>query len=459
MTSAFLSALLEANIAAAAAIAVILLARKAVRTHLGPRAAYLIWLAVPAAILATFLPPRTDIAMRPAIDLAGDISGLASTPHAAALPFDWAGPLTVALGLVWLAGAIAMTLFLGRRQVLFLGDVARGLAGPAVVGFQKPRIVTPDDFDRRFSPAERRLILAHETIHLERHDARINALIALARCLCWFNPLIHVGAHVLRIDQELSCDAAVIERRPRARRAYAETLLKTQLASRPLPVGCYWPGTTKSNGTDHPLTERIAMLTRRPLSQRRRFAATAAVLLLAGAGGVAAWAAQPPSTVEVLQASPSDDGEMLVAVQPIGRAAQAKTLHEDPPPASPDNAAPQRLQLDPGAFYAKDGDVKRPFPGKDFAKPDYPELSQANHEEGDVTVQLCVAATGDIESAKLIRSSGFQRLDDVTVNGLPKTKLQPATYKGKPVAVCGYMVTIVWRMEDIQPQAPATAKP
>jgi len=133
-----------------------------------------------------------------------------------------AAPIVLA---AWLAGAILTAASLMRRQAAFLRDADLGLAGPAIVGFSHPRIVTPDDFTRRFSDSERKLILTHEQVHLERNDARINALIALVRCLFWFNPLVHVGARTLRIDQELSCDAEVIDRRPRVRRAYAETRL------------------------------------------------------------------------------------------------------------------------------------------------------------------------------------------------------------------------------------------
>jgi beta-lactamase regulating signal transducer with metallopeptidase domain len=214
-----------------------------------------------------------------------------------------------------MTGVILMGGELLRRQQLFMEDVGFRKAGPAVVGFFYPYIVTPADFSRRFSDVERKLIMAHEQVHLERQDIRINALVAAVRCLCWFNPVIHMGAHYLRADQELSCDAAVIERRPRARRAYAETLLKTQLAERSLPVGCYWPA-----GTLHPLTERIAMLTRTPFSLRRRLAAVAAVLTLVSGAGFAAWAAQPPREVVAApaEADTQNDGSSRMFVARAG---------------------------------------------------------------------------------------------------------------------------------------------
>jgi len=292
---ALLIELIEANLAAAAAILAVMAARKQVHRLLGPGAAYLLWAVVPAAMVATFVPSRTILVTDDTAGLSGAFWNAALSPAAVAV-----------LVLVWIAGFAVMAASMVKRQRLFVRDMELGTAGPAVVGFFYPSIVTPSDFADRFSPYEQKLILAHEQVHLERYDARINALVALARCLCWFNPLIHAGAKSLRADQELSCDAAVIERRPKARRAYAETLLKTQLAERPLPVGCYWPA-----GTLHPLTERIGMLTRSPFSDGRRLAAAAAVLALVGGGGFAAWAAQPAR--EVLTSAP----DVFITFDPI----------------------------------------------------------------------------------------------------------------------------------------------
>ena len=66
-------------------------------------------------------------------------------------------------------------------------------------------------------------------------------------------------ARELRLDQELACDAQVVAAHPAARRSYAEAMLKTQLAGRPLPLGCYWPAPAA-----HPLVERIACSSRGP---------------------------------------------------------------------------------------------------------------------------------------------------------------------------------------------------
>ncbi len=119
-----------------------------------------------------------------------------------------------------------MALHLIRLQLRFHAAVRLGEAGPAVLGFLRPRIVTPDGFQDHFTPQEQAAILAHERVHLARQDARINALAALLWCLCWFNPLIHLGARWLRIDQELACDASAVAGSI-SRRDYAQALLKS----------------------------------------------------------------------------------------------------------------------------------------------------------------------------------------------------------------------------------------
>jgi hypothetical protein len=220
----------------------------------------------------------------------------ATAPAAPQLPpID---PWSVA-ALVWFAGVVVALAVQLRNQSRFMADARRGIAGPAVVGFLRPRIVTPADFEQKFESRERAIILAHETVHLDRSDARINTLVALLRCLCWFNPLIHAGAHFMRIDQELACDAAVTERHPRERAVYAAALLKAQLASRPLPMGCHWPARSA-----HPLLERIEMLKRAKPGKRARLAGAGVLALLAVISGAAAWAAQPPVTHYTTLAAP-----------------------------------------------------------------------------------------------------------------------------------------------------------
>ncbi len=319
--SAFLAGLIELNLAAAAAVLLVLALRRPVARRLGAHAAYLLWIIVPAAMFATLLPSRAVTAATPDL-LPPDIWAAASSPLAVSILFA-----------LWAAGAGVAALIMIRRQQAFAADIRRGVAGPAVVGFLEPVVVLPSDFETRFTLAEQRLILVHEDVHLERHDTRTNTLVAAARCAFWFNPLVHAAARVMRIDQEASCDAAVVDRRPIQRRAYAETLLKSQLATSALPAGCYWP-----NDLAHPLTDRIALIAAKPLSTGHRALATSGMIGLAFTCGLAAWAAQPArhisaapvaDTALARSASPS---EILVSFQFSPAAGDAAAAPDTAPP-------------------------------------------------------------------------------------------------------------------------------
>lgn len=231
----FATALVYVNLAAAVGLLVVLAVRIPVRRLVGPQVAYALW-ALP--LLATGGALAVFVGQAPDQRLAVPAPGLGLT-------------------LVWAAGAALAATVFAIAQARFVVQLRRGLGGPAVVGLISPRIVMPAD-DGRYTPEERDLIRAHERQHIARKDTRAVALLALVRCLFWYNPLIHLAAGALRLDQELACDAGVVLSRPGARALYARTLLKTQLAGPPMPLGCYW-----SALGPHPLEVRVALLKRR----------------------------------------------------------------------------------------------------------------------------------------------------------------------------------------------------
>lgn len=159
---------------------------------------------------------------------------------------DWAAA-------IWIAGIVVGFSLAWRAQAAFERDARAGLAGPAVSGILTPRVIMPARDP--YSDHERVLIRAHEREHVRRGDPKANALAAGLQVLFWFNPLVHLGARLMRMDQELACDAATLQRFPRARRLYAEALLKTELVRPPLPLGCRWP-----SASPHPLELRLAAL-------------------------------------------------------------------------------------------------------------------------------------------------------------------------------------------------------
>jgi TonB family protein len=323
MSAAILMALLRANLAGSAAILLVLLLRAPVRRTFGPVAAYGLWLAAPLAVLGALLPAHAPAqALAPVVTLMGSAAAVIE-PLAREAP-----GLTEALIVVWTLGALAAAGLFARRQMAFqrlLGrleplDGAPGVlrgqhtgAGPFVLGSLRPRIVTPADFEARFEGEARRLVLAHEGVHLARGDAAVNGLVTVVQCLAWFNPLAHLAARWLRVDQEIACDAAVVAHHPHARRLYAETLLGAALTPVSAPFGCHWPPVGAQS-----LKERLTMLNVVPVSPLRRKLglALAGAIALAGAGAV--WAATPstPRLIEQPDWVRKPTGEDLAKLYP-----------------------------------------------------------------------------------------------------------------------------------------------
>jgi beta-lactamase regulating signal transducer with metallopeptidase domain len=271
MAAEVLTHLAFGNLAAGLAILLVLILRRPVRALFGAEVAYLLWLLPLAAGFAALLPARA-----------------AEPGAAAARRFIVSGDHVAVLGGVWLVGAAIAFGLLIWGQARFLNRAREGKAGPAVVGVLTPRMVVPDDYQSRYTDAERAVIRAHERAHIERLDPRANALMAVIQCLGWFNPLIHIAVKEARLDQELACDAKVMDRLSRERGLYARTLLKTQLGARALPLGCHWPAPAP-----HPLEERVTMLARPKPTLRRTAIGGALVTAMSLTAAVGAWSAQP----------------------------------------------------------------------------------------------------------------------------------------------------------------------
>jgi beta-lactamase regulating signal transducer with metallopeptidase domain len=284
MTSAdVVLALLRMNLDASAAIALALALRGRARRWFGPHLAYRLWLIVPVAALGAFAPGPAN---GPASALVGDgKTWLLAGAHAR---------LLVAL---WAAGAVASAILAFGRQLSFAAAERAGRAGPAVVGIIAPRLVAPRDIAARYSVEERRLIRAHELAHMVRGYTRWNAVATLASWISWFNPLAHVALRLMRFDQEMACDATVLETGLVSRRAYAQTLLRASSAG---PVA---PFARLLSSRGRSLETRIRTLLHGRTPQRREDAG------LAGLAGVcltmfaAAWACQPPYAARALRES------------------------------------------------------------------------------------------------------------------------------------------------------------
>jgi len=258
----------------------------------GAAARYVVWLLVPVAMLAAALPhPAIDaLAIHVDVGRVAPAWAAAVAPASAGAATGWAGAAMA----VWAAGVLLLALLLLRRQRGFealLSPATSGAdprlpagCGPAVLGLWRPRVVLPQDFEHAFDADERRLMLRHESVHLQRADNAWNLLASVLLALHWFNPVAWWAWHRLRADQETSCDAAVLREESSAvLTTYARALLKVQGVALMPPLATSWQ-------SSHPLVERVRMLQLHRISPARHRAGlrlAALSILLAGFGGYA----------------------------------------------------------------------------------------------------------------------------------------------------------------------------
>ncbi|MEP6484980.1 MAG: TonB family protein [Rudaea sp.] len=402
MTADLMTMLLRMTLASTIAVALVFALRKPLRGRFGAHVAYWLWVLVPLAIGVALIPaPIGPPVVQPAI---GPISGapfaIMSSPHFSLATFDtdtW-------LMWTWIVGTLICVTLLAIQQRRFMTGLGRlsqtahrvwraqnVTSCPALIGAWHPRIVLPEDFDERYTAAERELILAHERTHISRADVQINLIASGLRCVFWFNPLFHFAASRFRFDQELACDAAVIAQFPEARRSYADAMLKTQLADFGLPVGCHWQ-------SSHPLKERISMLkTHLPSRARRRLGVTIALSLVTGVTA-AGWAAQPKR-----------------------------------PATEPDT----KPVAEANALAADSNHANRHATYRSISRITYPDAQANGGVDATVLVLAHISVEGKVVSTEAKSggdSSETFALRRAALEGVQKWTFNPAMKKGKPVA-------------------------
>lgn len=315
--------LIEANVAIALAIIAVALSRPIALKLFDAETAYYRWCLVPSVGLAVLLPgpPSEFVTLDMPLVPTGDL--LPQWPAAAIeTPRRWAsgdGASLFVSGLLswlWALGAATLGGLILSAQHRFRVSLGRtepaseyganvhrtdlAIAGPFLIDLLNPRIIIPRDFEERYDPTERRLVLLHEQLHRRRGDLPVNYLAAAITCVCWFNPLVYFGWSMLRRDQELACDAAIARRHPGARKTYGMALLRTARSDRGSPLAC----TLHKRSV---IGERIGQLSRYPTGPWRRVLGTLGMVTLVSAGSAFAWAQQP-----------AGDGPMHIATDDPG---------------------------------------------------------------------------------------------------------------------------------------------
>ncbi len=359
-----------ATLALTLGLGAVALLRHACRRLFGAELAALLWVVPPLAVVVACLPHAVAA---PLANLPPVVVQIASAPGPLMNVAHTSTPghsLPWFMAMAWLAGVTGVSLVAVMSQRRYRHRLRSALPmhgatlpwpvlqathadmGPALVGAWRPRIVLPADFDHRYEPAERALILAHEAMHARRHDGWWCLIGQAAASLFWFHPMAWWGLRALRQDLEMACDAAVLKANDAPRAVYARAMLKTQATGALLPVGCSW-------SSRHPITERIVMLKRIQPGHARRLAGRMSVGLLAAALSVAVYAATGqdagtyhPSkeivTKALQDARPAQDALAASTSRPSGNPAGNTALGLPAPDSGAFGAAIKRLEIAEG---------------------------------------------------------------------------------------------------------------
>jgi beta-lactamase regulating signal transducer with metallopeptidase domain len=280
LTDHHLPSLLKASWQAAVLILLVLVVQWAFGQRLSPRWRYGLWFLVAARLaLPWTLPSPLSLfnflsfpqASGAGASLSANLGGAASLSPAStadgaaeAMEGGAGGGAAVAASVPWLlgswlagaaalAGCLLLTHYrLWRRvapcrplidaRVMNLLEDCKQLMGlhvpvtlvetaavrsPSLFGFVRPRLLLPTGLTSSFSEAELRHVFLHELSHIKRQDILTGWLMTALQILHWFNPLVWVAFHRMRVDRELACDALALSyAKEEENRPYGRTIIK-----------------------------------------------------------------------------------------------------------------------------------------------------------------------------------------------------------------------------------------
>ncbi|MDB5677285.1 M56 family metallopeptidase [Sphingomonas bacterium] len=366
---------IEALIASAVLMAVVLLIRGPVRRAFGPGIAYALW-ALPAIRLVLpplpQLPAWRDTAAPALAQRASEtltVYVIEPLGGSAAAPTSLFPSLGLPLAVLWGAGA---AVFLGWHAVSHWRFCRRMIAGstltertgavdvietdaasgPLAFGIFRRYVAFPRDFAERYDADERELALLHELGHHQRGDLVANWIALGVLALHWFNPLAWRAFRAFRSDQEMANDARVLAGRSAIdRHTYACAIVKAAHGGA-VSAACHLH-------TINDLKGRLRMLTTGPRSRLRLALGGTAVAALM-IGGLTATASGTTAAASVRAGVEKATGidiatiDLKLQTAPPAPPAMPEGSDLPPPPAPPAGAIPR----EPGTTVVTTADGK-----------------------------------------------------------------------------------------------------
>lgn len=411
---------IEALIASAMLMVVVLLLRGPVRRAFGPDIAYALW-ALPA--LRLFLPPLPqswrEIAVAPVIRASEQITvyvieplgGDATAPVAQNPSL---GPILVSL---WVLGAVAFIAWHATAHARFcrrmLAETSReteieggiqlietdAASGPLAFGIWRRYVAFPRDFTERYDLDERDLALAHELGHHHRGDLVANWIALVVLALHWFNPIAWRAFRAFRADQEIANDARVLAgKNPMLRHTYACAIVKAAHGGA-VSAACHLH-------TIEDLKGRLRMLSTNRTSRLRLVSGCATVAMLTLAGlGVTASGTQAAERVR--SGVEKATGVSLAELSPIAAAPAEDGPAPTPAPAPAPEPAPMPAPVPAVAVdalpVAMPAQAMNTAPAAPPAPPAPPAAPSWNGSGNENSTTITVSPEGKVTTRKVVR--------------------------------------------------------
>jgi bla regulator protein blaR1 len=163
----------------------------------------------------------------------------------------------------------------GRVPVLRSRDVME----PGIFGMFRPVMLWPEQLTEQLESEHVEAIMAHELMHVRRHDNLTATIHMVVEAVFWFHPMVWWIESRLLEERERACDEAVLQLECRPE-VYAESLLKACRFCAESPLKCV------SGITSADLTKRIVRIMTEHVVQKLDFSRK----LLLGVAGFASLA-------------------------------------------------------------------------------------------------------------------------------------------------------------------------
>jgi protein TonB len=137
---------------------------------------------------------------------------------------------------------------------------------------------------------------------------------------------------------------------------------------------------------------------------------------------------------------------MPSSAAPTGVVVQAPQAVAAPPPAAaaPSPAAPSPAAATPGPARIELPSLDARYSDQDATV--YPAMSRRLGEEGTTVYNVLIGTDGKAVNARLVKSSGFERLDKAAYDTIMRRRYSPGTRDGVPVAL-SYNAPITWLLK------------